>query len=418
MKKKLLTTMIALVFLNAFAQERCGTVKNWEKRLAEHPELQSKIENSERRTQNWIAKQKNSRQFTDITTIPVVVHVIWNDPVENISNEQIQTQIDVLNEDFSLTNSNALSISHPFYSTTADTKIQFTLAKQDPEGNATEGITRTNTTKTSFDGNNEEEKFTSQGGHDGWDPTKYLNIWVCNLDDSGGVLGYATPPSQLDFFPQYDGVVIRYQSFGTTGTATAPFNLGRTATHEVGHWLNLEHIWGDATCGDDKVDDTVTAKEDNYGCPTFPHNANSSCGADSNGEMYMNYMDYTDDSCMNMFTNGQALRMQAALAGDRSGILTSQGGQYPLNSNEFISDANVKIAPNPSSGIFTVTIGNTQSNTTNIEVYNQSGALTKHAEYISKNKFEIDLKELANGIYFLKVINAGNTITRKIIISK
>jgi hypothetical protein len=144
--------------------------------------------------------------------------------------------------------------------------------------------------------------------------TKYLNFWICNLGE--GLLGYAQFPGGP---AKTDGVVILYTAFGTTGAAAAPFNLGRTATHEVGHWLNLRHIWGDKTdcSGSDQVSDTPKAQMPNYGTPTWPH---ISCNNGPNGDMFMNYMDYVDDAAMFMFTQGQAARLNATLAGPRKKI--------------------------------------------------------------------------------------------------
>ena len=147
-------------------------------------------------------------------------------------------------------------------------------------------------------------KFSSKGGSDVVDPAHYLNIWVCNL---AKYLGYAQFPGDN---PSSDGVVILYSAFGRTGTLLPKYDKGRTATHEIGHWLNLRHIWGDMQCGNDFVDDTPKHTTANFGCPAFPHY--NSC--DNAAEMTMNYMDYTDDACMYMFTNGQKSRMLAVLA--------------------------------------------------------------------------------------------------------
>jgi len=183
-----------------------------------------------------------------------------------------------------------------FSGITADVQIEFCLAQRTPAGLSTNGIVRKSTTVTSFS-SNDNVKRTANGGDDAWDATKYLNIWVCNL--GGGLLGYAQFPGGA---VSTDGVVINHTAFGNTGTATAPYGLGRTATHEVGHWLNLRHIWGDASCGSDLVSDTPTQQTSNYGCPTYPR---VTCSNGPAGDMFMNYMDYTNDACMYAFTNGQ-----------------------------------------------------------------------------------------------------------------
>lgn len=235
--------------------------------------------------------------------IPVHVNVLFRTTTENISNAQIQSQIDVLNEDFGGTNTDKNLVPSLFSSVFAgNTKIKFTW---DP---AT-GLTRKSTTKSSWR-TNDDMKRSSKGGIDPTSPTTKLNIWVCTLSNS--ILGYAQFPGGP---AATDGVVILNTAFGRSGTAAAPFNRGRTATHEVGHWLNLRHIWGDATCGSDLVGDTPPHRTANYGCPGV---LNITCTNNSttnpNGftrEMTMNYMDYTNDACMYMFSLGQASRMNA-----------------------------------------------------------------------------------------------------------
>jgi len=204
--------------------------------------------------------------------------------------------------------------------------IQFCLASRDPNGNPTTGIQRRQTTATSFSTNN-SVKYFAQGGLDAWPSGSYLNIWVCNLSNS--VLGYAQFPGGSS---STDGVVLLWSSVGSVlNPSGGAFGLGRTATHEVGHWLNLRHIWGDATCGSDLVTDTPTHNTANYGCPTYPHL--STCTG-TPVEMTMNFMDYTDDACMYMFSNGQAVRSQALFAagGARVSLLNSLGCVPPTTS--------------------------------------------------------------------------------------
>ena len=257
------------------------------------------------------------------TEIPVVVHVVHRTSTENISDAQIQSQIDVLNADFRATNADRSSTPGVFQPLVADARISFRLATTDPDGNPTNGITRRSTTNTSFTSSTDNVKSASSGGTNPWPSDRYLNIWTCgNLRSGSGqsLLGYAQFPGGP---AATDGVVCLHSAFGTTGTAAAPFNLGRTATHEIGHWLNLRHIWGDdgtGCTGDDFVADTPNAAGPNYGTPTFPH---VTCGNGPDGDLFMNYMDYTDDVAMFMFTHGQVARMQATLDGPRSSIGTT-----------------------------------------------------------------------------------------------
>ncbi|MGB0166337.1 MAG: M43 family zinc metalloprotease [Luteibaculum sp.] len=330
--KQLFTGLLLLLILGGnglFAQkQKCGTDILKAKKIAENPELAKEYARLNKLEASY---QRPEREMKGggpaILTIPTVVHVLYNSSEENISDQQIYNQILALNEDFRLNNSDSLQPNHPFWLYTADSGLEFCLAQQDPNGNPTNGITRTFTQRTSFT-NYEDEKYTSEGGKDNWDPTRYLNIWVCNLGEDG-LLGYATPPASMSAFPEEDGVVIDYRAFGFGGTAgSPPFEdnaLGRTGVHEVGHWLNLDHIWGDDFCGDDFVDDTPPAEDANYGCSSFPLNPNNSCGSDQNGEMYMNYMDYSDDYCLVMFTFDQVDRMYSAIENGRPGLVTSRG---------------------------------------------------------------------------------------------
>jgi hypothetical protein len=249
-----------------------------------------------------------------VRTIPVVVHVVHKTAAQNISDEQVKSQIRILNADFRKQNADQTNVPSVFQPLHADTNIEFKLATKDIFGNKTNGITRTKTTKNSF-GIDDSVKASKTGGADPWPARRYLNIWVCNL--GGGLLGYAQFPGGPW---KTDGVVILHTAFGDTGTATDPFNLGRTTTHEVGHWLNLYHIWGDdgTGCkGSDHCDDTPNQASENYGKPTFPH---ISCKNGPNGDLFMDYMDYVDDDSMMMFTAGQAMRMNATLNTWRKGL--------------------------------------------------------------------------------------------------
>ncbi len=307
---------------------RCGTMERLRYLIQQDPAIQARMEEVEAQTRAYIQTQAHNpsaaplARTNNVITIPVVVHIVYRTPAENISDAQVQSQIAVLNEDFRRQNADAVNTPSFFSGIAADVEVQFCLATRDPLGNPTTGITRTQTTKSSFSIYSDDVKFSSQGGKDAWPTDQYLNIWVCNL--GGQILGYAQFPNSGP--ASTDGVVIDYRYFGRGGSAQAPYNKGRTATHEVGHWLNLRHIWGDAQCGDDYVNDTPTQEDPNYGCPSFPH---STCGNTS--DMFMNYMDYTDDACMNLFTLGQKARMRAVLSstGYRSGLSSSLGCAPP-----------------------------------------------------------------------------------------
>jgi hypothetical protein len=254
-----------------------------------------------------------------ITRTPVVVHVVWNTAAQNIADAQIQSQIDVLNQDFRMTNPDIGQVPAVWQPVAADARIEFFLATEGPDGSPTNGITRTQTQNSSFAQAGNSIKSAATGGANPWPADRYLNIWVAPRITSpqGDLLGYAQFPGGP---AATDGVVILHSAFGTSGTAAAPFNQGRTATHEIGHWLNLFHIWGDdgtGCSGSDEVNDTPNAAGPNFGCPAFP---SITCNNGPNGDMFINYMDYTNDACMFMFTADQVTRMQAALDGPRVSI--------------------------------------------------------------------------------------------------
>jgi Pregnancy-associated plasma protein-A len=294
-------------------RRQCGTMvvdAKLAEQFAGYRRTQERIEQGIRRSIISGLAQKTVRKMI---TVPTVVHVVYKRPAENISDAQVKSQIAVLNKDFRATNPDKSKVPPVWKSLVADANVKFALAKKDPKGKASTGITRTQTTRDSFGTGNAVKKAT-QGGADAWPTDRYLNIWVCNLAES--LLGYAQFPGGP---AATDGVVILYTAFGTSGVAAAPFNLGRTATHEVGHWLNLRHIWGDRNdCGGtDFCTDTPNQQLPNTGKPTFPH---MTCNNGPNGDMFMNYMDYVDDDTMFMFTATQVTRMNATLAGPRKKI--------------------------------------------------------------------------------------------------
>ena len=274
----------------------CAAMEVLEENMKEDPSLKDKMDEIEKHTRDYEKKQKNGRVgATGTLIIPVVVNILYSNANENVSDAQIQSQIDVLNRDFSATNSDLSLVPSAFSSAVSNLEIQFTLSS----------VVRKSSTKTSW-GTRDAMKNARKGGIDPTTPTTKLNLWVCNI--GGGILGYAQFPGGSS---ATDGVVIGPQYFGNTGFVSAPYDKGRTATHEVGHWLNLRHIWGDASCGSDLVTDTPTQQTSNYGCPAFPH---VTCSNGPNGDMFMNYMDYTDDLCMYMFSGGQKTRTRAIFA--------------------------------------------------------------------------------------------------------
>ncbi len=324
MIKHLLTLGLAICITSVmYAQSgptRTCAAQDIYEQQSKNPKIAQNRQAIEAQTRAFLERKEkgdyNAR--TGVLTIPIIVHVLYKTSQENISDAQIQSQIDVLNEDFRKLNSDASNTPSEF--TAVDTEIQFTLSY----------ITRKSTTKTSW-GTNDAMKKSSQGGVDPVDPANNLNMWICNI--GGGILGYAQfpgGPASTDgvvFSPQYCGSIDKQPS-GETFYLSAPFNKGRTATHEIGHYLNLRHIWGDGGCSvDDFVSDTPLAAAANYGCPSYPSKSCSSNGGFSS-DMFMNYMDYVDDACMFMFSAGQKARMDAIFepGGAREGLGTTSGG--------------------------------------------------------------------------------------------
>lgn len=295
------------------------------------PSLREKMDEMERRTRGILTEPTVSSET--VITIPTVVHVLYNTSGENISDAQIQSQIDILNEDFRRLNADASNTPTDFLGVAADVRVEFCLATEDPNGNPTTGITRTYTSKTSF-GYNTDMKYNSSGGKDIWNRNQYLNIWVCDIPS---LLGYAQFPGGS---AATDGVVVNYLAFGNIGNLYSNFALGRTATHEVGHWLNLYHIWGDGGCSvDDNVTDTPVAGYANYNGSPCTYPGGDSCPSSPGNDMFQNYMDYSDDVCMNLFTEGQKSRMRALFepGGFRESLLSSGGCGISTNTPYVLS---------------------------------------------------------------------------------
>ena len=345
----------------------------------------------------------------EVIVVPVVFHILYNSNAQNVSDQQVLSQLTALNNDYRRLNADTINTPAPFKSIAADTRIVFCLAKVDPNGHYTSGIIHKKTNSDLFL-SDDEMKFSSTGGDDAWDSKRYINIWVCNL--FGRTLGYAVMPGGP---AERDGVVIQYTAFGTIGTALAPFNKGRTVTHEIGHWLGLRHLWGDAQCGDDGIADTPPQETSNSDCPSFPHL--SSCSNNSYGDMFMNYMDFTNDDCMNMFTQGQKNEMRGlfALGNSRNSFLNSsvcdsslaQGGPI-LDSVPTSNNVTISVYPNPFSNQITISSANDADiNGKTVKLYDVTGRLFI-TQKITSQKTPINVSNLPPGMYFLRV-ESGNT---------
>ncbi len=403
-----------------FAQRICGSEEYIRQMLQANPSLQNAYNEAEKQIANATAKNNYRARDTianEIINIPVVIHVLYKTDLQNISDVQIHSQLDALNNDYSKQNADRANTPAVFKHLAADIRIKFCLAQVDPQNKKTNGIIRKYTNADNFSAD-DAMKHGASGGDDAWDNKKYLNIWVCTL--GGRSLGYATPPGGP---ASLDGVVIGYDVFGTVGNLRPVFNKGRTATHEIGHWLGLKHIWGDTDCGDDGVDDTPPQKSYNFGCPSFPHV--TSCSVDANGDMFMNYMDFSDDACMNMFTTGQKKRMRALFANGniRNSFLTSfacdstliQGS--PVATPDSMKPAAVaafaKLYPNPVQSSVTIECKSASKLTVKaIRIFNITGMKVFSAQ-LDKEKSSFNLSFLTTGIYFIKIGEAAETFITK-----
>lgn len=393
----------------AFAQRECATSAYFDQQKNADPAFSTKINEIE----NFVRRQKFARELgqeaPSVIVIPVVVHVLYKTAAQNISDEQIKSQIEALNNDFRRRNSDTSKTPDRFKSLAADVQIEFALATADPKGRATNGIVRkaTNVSRWSSD---DKIKFSAQGGDDGWDSRYYLNFWVGDL---GTLLGYSSQPGAT---AEKDGVVVNYTTFGTINV-NAPYNLGRTATHEVGHWLGLRHIWGESYCGDDFVDDTPKQGNFTAGCPnTF----RSSCSNGNMGDMYMNYMDFTNDACLNLFTNGQKQRMLSFFkeGGPRNLLLSSKGLNKPWVAEapvEIPAKIAFKFYPNPTRSEMVLDFEyNAGWIGKNVSIVNINGVVVSKVQISSKIQ-KLNLSQLTPGMYFIQAENGLQKLREKFI---
>ena len=369
-----------------------------------------------------IAQSSNgSSSETNVITIPVVVHVLYS-ASSNISDGQIVSQINALNTNFNGENADIEKVPAVFRKVAGVSNIRFVLAKVDPKGKATSGITRTKSAREMWS-NDDKVKNPAFGGIAPWDPRSYLNIWVCNMIP--GLLGYASAPGSP---ADKDGVVIKMGNFGASGAGS--FGLGRTAVHEVGHWLNLKHLWGDKECGSDEVDDTPQQKTYNQGAPSFPRIGTGCSAANPYGDMFMNFMDFTNDASMMMFTQGQVKRMRVLFAegGIRNSILSSKALGQPYfvtpavtsGNNEVVSvpaqvaaAASAKLFPNPATSRITISSEDEKSIAgSTFSIYAADGRVVSSG-VITSNNFSLNISSFIRGIYFVKIgEDAGKQIIR------
>jgi hypothetical protein len=412
MKYALYALCILIDCLPCLSQPVCRSTDYRKNELQAHPGLAQAMASIEAFTANTLRNRPvivtggstGSPTTTEVNngtvpliTIPVVVHIVYQTSAENISDEQVQSQIAILNLDYQKRNPDTAEIPTYYRSLAANCGFRFGLAQLDTNGQATTGIVRrqTNVARFTID---DGIKFTASGGDDGWDRDLYLNIWVGNL--TGGILGYS---SIVGGAKATDGVVVLYTAFGTNGTATAPFNLGRTTVHEVGHWLNMIHTWGDDSCGNDQVGDTPPQEGPDYG---DPGGIVISCGNEPYGNLYQDYMDFTDDIGMHLFTYGQRDRMRTLFA--------PGGFRYPLLSSNVPvalpdsaamkegSWAAIGLYPNPAFNAVTVSLTDNGYLDQPLTIYDQLGQRVLETQVTSLMML-LDISSLNKGVYYISV---------------
>ncbi|MEQ8908578.1 MAG: M43 family zinc metalloprotease [Vicingaceae bacterium] len=353
-----------------------------------------------------LTKSRTQAKSDSILTIPVVFHILHRIPSDSISIAQVFTQLDVLNKDFRKLNHDTTNVESGF--STVDSKIEFCIAKRDPDDEFTGGIVYYRTTIDDI-GN----RIANPNAIDSiikvapiWDRDRYLNIWVC--DAGPNLAGFAYPPGSP---ASIDGVVISNLNFGTIGNNDANFDLGRTATHEVGHWLNLIHPWGTfPSCNnDDRVGDTPSQDVIYSGCPSPPQ---SSCNSK---DMLSNFMGYVYDRCMGNFTQGQSTRMRTALENSRKKILQSKGClTTSLRENKLAQQ--LTLYPNPAQDQLTIKIPQEFRNETlELSILNIDGRrLALETKELSIG-YQLNIRSLPKGIYFIKVLGIDFDLTKKLI---
>lgn len=429
--KYILLPVLALLSIPAFAQhQRCGTPQAIQYQDQLTPGYAQLVQ------ETFDAAKANQNKSNHIYTIPVVIHVVYNTPEQNLPDSVILNQIEILNQDYNRENPDTVNLRSEFLPIAGDPQIKFKLATIDENGMPTTGITRTSTSTTSFGSlavlggsfaDLEMVKSTADGGHDPWDQSRYLNIWICNMaiDFFGqqipAILGYATPPPGLPNWPGgstnglSDGVVLQFQAVGSnnpnpldTGGGVVDVE-GRTATHEVGHYLGLRHIWGDGDCTEeDGVDDTPNADaESQQDCDPSKNTCTDNILGQDLPDMIENYMDYSAETCQNSFTQGQVDLMHGVLDGPRIDLVS--GNPASVIENEVIA---WNVLPNPTDGMIQI---ESEDIVKSIEIFNPQGERIVVNTPNAQSEM-IDLSSFAAGVYIVRISNGADFAHKRIVL--
>lgn len=410
----------------AQVHEPCGSAHYLEHLEQNYPGFQALADAPFVRARN----QEGTARNLTVLTVPVVVHIVYQNEDQNLSDETIDSVLAVLNLDFRRLNPDTVETRADFLDVVADPHIEFELV----------GIERVETDAT-FEldlfggGLPDNVKRASDGGSDAWDTQRYLNIWVCNVE-GGALLGYAYPPADLVNWPdgasapspELDGVVIHHEVFRTTGTYSTgglfggpPMTIpirGRTITHEVGHYLGLRHIWGDGTLSilgipdceaDDGVADTPNqGLNSQFACDPTANTCNE--GPDDQVDMWENFMDYAQETCLNSFTQGQVTIMRDVLLNERFGLIENS-----VNTEEPLALADVKVYPNPANQELVIAQADATETLEHIQLYNAHGQLVQ-AWASPNHHFVVPVQSLAKGTYFLRLTHRTGVGVRTVVI--
>lgn len=419
--------LLLVIFLpfSIYAQQHsCATMPVLEQQLQQHPATQHRMDHLEQQVQKWIETHDVSKEIRSTYKIPVVVHIVWIDNEQNLPDSQIYSQMQVLNEDYNRLNPDTINTRSVFDSIASAVGIEFCMAKTDPNGNPTNGITRTEGNPTVlgfpvnfFDPFTNNIKSTSSGGVDPWPQDEYLNMWVGPLFT--GLLGYAQFPQAYDSTqgPETDGVVITHSVFGRVGDLLSGYDDGRTTTHEVGHWLGLRHIWGDGDCtADDYVADTPLSDAASSGCDTTANNCVDSLF--NYPDMVENFMDYSSDNCQNMFTLGQKARMVGFLLTDsmrHALTLSDKCSGDPLTVQDPLNQK-LSLYPNPGSGDFTLDATRMPSKHYQLSIIDLTGRLIHEQTIQTPARVSFDLTQQSQGVYLLRLDNSQHHLVKRLIL--